>query len=158
MHAGKRAVMVKDEAVDGALPHRKIFSMLENLAPFGREFIAVGLRAGAPHSGAFRAVEHAELNRRQIGDDTHHAAEGVDFADNLALGDTANSRVAAHLRDLVHIHRHQQSACAESGSGMGSLATGMAGAYYDNIKVKSHRIITYLVRKAWRGLRLPPAP
>ena len=74
----------------------------------------------------------------------------------LAIPPTAG--VAAHLRDLVHIHRHQQSACAESGSGMGSLATGMAGAYYDNIKVKSHRIITYLVRKAWRGLRLPPAP
>ena len=42
----------------------------------------------------------------------HRAAQGVDLADDLALGDATDRRVAAHLADGVAVHRQQGGAQA----------------------------------------------
>ena len=59
------------------------------------------------HGRALGAVEHAELDAGGVDDLAHLAAEGVDLADDLPLGDAADGRVAAHLGDGVGIHREQ---------------------------------------------------
>ena len=61
----------------------------------------VALGAGAVHGGALAAVEQAELDGGGVGEEAHGAAEGVDLADDLALGDAADGGVAGHLADGV---------------------------------------------------------
>ncbi len=67
----------------------------------------VGLGAGRVHGRALGAIEHAKLDSRCIDDFAHLAAEGVNFPNDLSLGDAADGRVAAHLRHRVGIHGKQ---------------------------------------------------
>ena len=77
---------------------------LEHLAHFDAVLLLVALRARRPDGGTTRGVEQAELDADGIGDFAHDAAEGVDFADEVALGDAADGGVAGHLRDEVEVH------------------------------------------------------
>ena len=77
--------------------------------------LLVALGPGAVHRRALAAVEQAELDGGGVGDDAHRAAEGVDLADDLPLGDPADRRVAAHLADGVAVHRQQGGAPAHPG-------------------------------------------
>ena len=63
--------------------------------------LAVGLTARRAHGLAFGGVEPAELNAGTVRGQTHFAAQGVDFLDELALADTADGRITAHLPDRV---------------------------------------------------------
>ena len=67
---------------------------------------------GAPHSGTLAAIEHTELDGGAVGDKPH-APPGIDLADDLSLGITAHSGVAAHLPDLVHVGRDEERIRAE---------------------------------------------
>ena len=73
---------------------------------FMRELVELLVRLGARrvHGRALGAVEHAELDAGGVDDLAHLAAEGVDLADDLPLGDAADGRVAAHLADGVGVH------------------------------------------------------
>ena len=67
---------------------------------FGGVGVFVALSARATHRGAFRRVEHLEHDARCIGSESHEAAERIDFANHLALGQSADGRVATHRADL----------------------------------------------------------
>jgi hypothetical protein len=56
----------------------------------------------------------------------------------LAFGNATHGRVAAHLSNLVHIHRNETGLGTQIGSSGGGFATGMAGTYYNNIVLKIH--------------------
>jgi hypothetical protein len=45
------------------------------------------------------------LNANCVRDLAHYSAEGVDFADEVSFGDTANRRIARHLRDQIDVQR-----------------------------------------------------
>jgi hypothetical protein len=47
--------------------------------------------------------EETELDAAGVGDLAHDAAEGVDLADEMALGDAADGGIAGHLRDQVKV-------------------------------------------------------
>jgi hypothetical protein len=49
------------------------------------------------------------LNADCVSDLAHDAAQGVDFANQVSLGDTANGWIAGHLRDEVDVQ------CVERG-------------------------------------------
>ena len=68
-----------------------------------------------------------------VDDLAHRAAEGVDLADDLPLGDAADGRVAAHLADGVGVHGQQDGAQPEPGGGQGGLDAGVAGADDDDV-------------------------
>lgn len=88
-------------------------------------FVALGARrAGA---GAFAGIEHAPLDGGGIGIERHGSAEGVDFANHVTLGETANGGVAAHLSDGVEILRKHGDRATESGGSKGSFDSGVAG-------------------------------
>ena len=123
------------------------------------------LAAGNP------AVQHPELDRRAIGHDTRVSAHRVDFADNLSLGYSAYGRVARHLRELGHIHRHQQRPATHIGRRRRRLASGVPASYHDNVefefhiavrrrrcryKVRRTRAVSSFVRKTVSGTG-PPA-
>src|ERR1700722_18041533 len=83
------------------------FGLLDEEVGNGFEFFAhldavesfVALGAGRPDGRAAGGIEEAELDAASVSDFAHDAAEGVDFANEMALGDSADGRVAGHLRD-----------------------------------------------------------
>src|SRR5205085_7408272 len=64
----------------------------------------------------------------------NQAVERVQFADEVALADPADRRVAAHLADVVGAERDQANARTPPGRGRRGLAPGMAGADHQNVK------------------------
>jgi hypothetical protein len=96
----------------------------------------VALRAGAPDGRAARGVEQAELNAHGVGHDSHDAAERVDLAHEVALGDPADRGIAGHLRDQIPVHREQACLQSHTRGGHGSLAAGMTRADHDNVKLR----------------------
>ena len=73
---------------------------------------AIALRARRPHRRALAAVQHPELQRREIGRAAHDSAERVDLADDGALGDAADRRIARHLADRLERARDDRDARA----------------------------------------------
>ena len=55
------------------------------------------------NSRAAAAIEQAELYSGRVDDFAHYPAESIDFANEVALGYPADSRVAAHLPDRVDV-------------------------------------------------------
>ncbi len=76
------------------------------------------------------------MNRTGVDDLAHFAAERVDLADDLPLGNAADGRVAAHLRNGVGIHGQERSAQPEPSRRQGRLDPGMAGADDDHVEVE----------------------
>ena len=94
-------------------------------------FVALG--AGGPDGGASGGVQEAELDADLVGDEAHDAAEGVDFADQVAFGDAADGRVAGHLGDEVDVHGDHGGFEAEAGGGAGGFDASVAGADDDHV-------------------------
>ena len=103
--------------------------------PFQSELIGllVALRARGPDGGSLLRVEHPELEAGHVGVLAHLAAEGVDFAGQVALGQTTDGWVAGHLADGVEIEREQQGLATHAGCREGCLDAGVASADYDDV-------------------------
>ena len=97
-------VRSRAEPFDQFLPQRQIRLLLD--PPLHGELVEllVGLGARRVHRRALGRVQHAELNAAGVDALAHHAAERVDLANDLPLGDAADGRIAAHLGDGVGVH------------------------------------------------------
>ncbi len=95
---------------------------------------AVYLGAGGAHGRALAHVQGAELDAGRVGPEPHHAAEGVDFAHHMPLGQTADGRIARKIAQSIQIAADQQHAEAQFGQGHGGFGTGMAAADDDAVK------------------------
>jgi hypothetical protein len=107
--------------------------LLQQAPPFSSEKHTIVLCSRTPHGRPLRPVQHAKLNHGTIGNDAGITAERIYFPDNLTFSNSAHGRVARHLGNGLQVHGDQQNAGAHVGSRCRSFATGMAGAYYDNI-------------------------
>ena len=85
------------------------------------------------HRGTLAAVENAELDAGLIGHPAHQAVQGIDFAHQRALGQTADRRVARHLADGFQFMRQQQRLGAETRRSGSGFTAGMTAA--DNYDV-----------------------
>ena len=93
--------MLEDEVDYFGLLDEEVGDGLQFFAHAGAVEGLVALGAGRPDGGASGGVEEAELDAAAVGDFSHDAAEGVDFADEMAFGDAADGGVAGHLGDKV---------------------------------------------------------
>ena len=100
----------------------------EDFAHFDAVELLVALGAGTPDGGAAGGVEEAELDADGVGDLAHDAAEGVDFADQVAFGDAADGRIAGHLGDQVEVHGDDRGLEPHARGGHGGFAAGVARA------------------------------
>jgi hypothetical protein len=91
------------------------------------------LGAGGPNRRAAAGIQKTKLNSDRVRDFAHDAAQSVDFADQVTLGDSANGRITRHLCDQVEIHCDHGCAQAQARTGPGGLAAGMAGADDDDV-------------------------
>ena len=110
----------------------------QHITPFADKLLAVALHTRRPHGRPLRTVEHSELNGSFISNYAHLAAHSIYLTHNLAFGDTADSRVARHLRHPVKICRNKQSLGTQSRGGHSRLTAGMSGPYHSHIIIKSH--------------------
>ena len=120
---------------------------LAHLQPVG---LLVALRPRRPYGRAARSVQQAELNADRVGDLAHDAAERVDFAHQMSLGDAADRRVAGHLRNQVDVERVERGLQAHARRGHRGLASRMAGAddHYIELFGELHRARTAEVQRS----------
>jgi hypothetical protein len=97
----------------------------------------VSLSTRAVHGSTLAGVEHAKVDARMINDAPHFAAERVNFANDLSLGDATDRRITAHLSDGIAVHREQRSAGAHASSRKSRFNAGVTSANHDNVVVIS---------------------
>ena len=100
--------------------------------------LAIGLGAGAAHRRALAAVQDAKLDAALVGDAAHQAVEGVDLADQMALAEPADRRIAGHRADGRESVRHQRGFGAHPGRRSRGFAAGVAAADDDNVEFSVH--------------------
>jgi hypothetical protein len=93
----------------------------------------VGLRSGGLNGWPFPRVQHPDLDEGLVGDLAHLAAEGVDLADEVALGRSADRGVAGHEGDVLQVHAEQECLAANAGGCQRCLAAGVSGSDHDDI-------------------------
>ncbi len=128
--------MLHDELVGLVLPDVEVGRMVERATPLPDKLAAVTLCAGRPDGRSLAFVEHAKLYGSAVGDHAHLTAHGVDLAYNLAFSDAADGRVAAHLRNLVHVHRNEASLGPNVGRRRCCLAACMTTADDDDVVIE----------------------
>ena len=94
----------------------------------------VALGAGGPDGGASGGVEEAELNAAGVGDFAHDAAEGVDFADEMALCHSTNRGITGHLGDEVEVEGEESGTQAHARGGGCGFAAGVARADDEDVE------------------------
>src|SRR6266851_6476668 len=99
--------------------------------------LLVALRARRPHRRSTRSIEQAKLDANRVRDLAHDAAEGVDFANEVSLRNTANRRITRHLRNQVDVQCVERGLQSHARRGHRGLASSMAGA--DNNYVELFR-------------------
>jgi hypothetical protein len=104
-------------------------------SPFPDKLSSVALGTGAPYGWALTHIEHAELNGGGIRDQTHLSAQGINLTHNLTFGNATHGRIARHLPNLVHVHRHQAGLRTHVGCCTGSLAACMSTSDDNHIVV-----------------------
>ena len=136
----RHAAILDDQVLDRLGDHIEPRLRLDRGAHRGAVELAVGLGARPLDGGALGAVQHAELDAGPIGDAAHQPVQRIDLADQMALAEPADGRVAGHLADGLELVGDQRRACAHARGGGGRLAAGMSAANYNDIKGRlSHR-------------------
>ena len=121
----------------------------------GRVATLVRLRARRPDRWPTAAIEQLELNAGGVDGAAHHAAERVDFANQVALGGAADRGIAGHVGhgvasdSVTEPTRRAQTRCRP-----GRLDAGMAGADHDDVErsqIFALQITIYRYRNARRS-------
>jgi hypothetical protein len=73
-------------------------------------------------------IEEPKLDAGLVRNPAHHAIQGVDLANEMALPQPADCRVAGHLADRVAPMRDQGGARSKARGGGRGFAPGMASA------------------------------
>ena len=106
---------------------------LQHLAHANAVLLLVALRARRPHRRPAAGVQKPELNADRIGHFAHHAAERIDLANQVPLGDSPHRRIAGHLRNQVQIHGDHGRAQPHARTGARRLAAGMPGTHHHHV-------------------------
>ena len=102
--------------------------LLKQLAHPDAILLFVALCSRRPDSRPAARVQQPKLDSDLVGQLTHDAAKSVDLADEMSLGNTADSGITGHLCDQIEIQRHERCPQPHSRRCDGSLATRVAGA------------------------------
>ncbi len=132
-HAGDVAVL-DDQIGHALLKQRQVGLALDKITHRGLVQRAIGLGPRCPYGRALASVQGPKLDPAAIGRAAHHAAQGIDFLDQMALADPADGRVARHLADGFDVVGQQQRPGAAARGRGGTFRTGMAAADDDDIK------------------------
>ena len=127
--------VIEDQSSDRSLNATQRRVLLQERADRASIQSAIALCAWRPDSGAFAAVQHPELQRRQVRGATHDSAKRIDFANDRALRNAADSRVARHLTNALERTRDQSNACAKTSGGHSGFGSRVATADDEDVEV-----------------------
>ena len=127
-------VLVDDQVAGGLLEQRQVRLVFQHATNRGLVAHTIGLGTGCPYRGALAGVEHAKLDPAQVRRQSHGAAEGVDFLDQMTLADPADGGIAGHLAQGLDVVGQQQGLATHAGRGQGSFRSSMATADDDDVK------------------------
>ena len=128
-------IVLSQESGDERLLDFQILRLFEITFHGALVFDFVTLRAGRPDRRPFGKIKHPELNRGCIGDESHGTAERVDLPCEVPFGNAADTRVAAHLGDVIQIQSQHESLRTCPRRRQSRFAGGMSTADHNNIKI-----------------------
>ena len=126
-------VAIKKKPYHRILPKVYVGCFLQHTAPFSRKHHLIALASWTPHGRTFRLVEHPKLNHGTVTDNARITTHGIDFTDNLSLGNAAHSRVARHGSKQSQVHSDKQDFAAHIGRCRCRLTARVTCAYNDDI-------------------------
>src|SRR4029079_5108038 len=139
LYTRNRRSVAQDEPSDGALNGRHVAVRLDERADGAAIHPAIALSARRPNCRALAAVQHAELNGRQICRPAHDATQGIDLADHRSLGNPTDRGIAGHLADRLEGARDQADASTGARGCDGGLGSGVAGTDDDHVERRLER-------------------
>ena len=95
--------------------------------------LAVGLGTRSAHGGALGKIEGAELDTAPVDGPAHDAIQRIDLADQMALAQSADRRIARHLADRLDPMGEEQGARTHPRRCGRGLTAGMATAHHDHV-------------------------
>ena len=128
-------ILLDHQPFNRLLPQHQVGLVLD--AQLHRKLVGllIGLGPGTVHGRALAAIEHAELQPGLVNHFAHQPAQGIDFPDDLPLGNPPDRRIAAHLSHRVAVHRQKRCPRADSSGRQSRLATGMAGTDDHHVEI-----------------------
>ncbi len=128
------AAITDDQFVRLAFDHAEVGGLVDGGLHRGGIELTVGLGARTSHRRTLAPVEHAKLDTRSIGDAAHQPVECVDLADQMALAEPADRRIARHRADGCKTMGHQRRCRTHARGCRRSFAAGVAPANDDDVK------------------------
>ena len=133
-HAVFCAIGLHHEVVHRLLEKPQVFLVFKAAANGGLVQNTIGLRARCANGRAFGAVQDSKLDAALIRCDAHGTTQSVHLFHKVALANTANRRVAAHLAQGFDVVRQQKCLATHARSRQCGFGAGMAAANDDHIK------------------------
>ena len=136
-HLGNDAthlLLLNDQVIAGLLENPQIGLVLQHVTDGSLVQHTVSLGAGRPYRRALAAVEHTKLDTCLVGRQRHGAAQRIDLFHQVALTDTTDSGVAAHLSQRLDVVTEQQGLHAHTRGCERSFGTGMATTDHNDVK------------------------
>jgi hypothetical protein len=123
------------ETSNGALHRLQRCLLLEEGSDRTAVQSAIALCARSPDGRPFAAIQHPELDHREIGSSPHDSTECIDFTDDGALCNASNGWIARHLTDRLESARNQSDSSTKPRRCHSRFGTRVAGAYDYNVKL-----------------------
>ena len=132
-HPAHRAVL-EDQVLHRLLEQHQVRTTLERVADERTVQGAIDLGSGRAHRGPLSRVEPAEVDTAVVRSNPHEPAQRVDLLDQVALADTPDGGVAAHLAERLDALREKQGARAEPGARERGFGAGVSAADHDGVE------------------------
>src|SRR5438876_4502327 len=124
----------EDKSGNGSLHGLQICLGLEKRSNRPAVKSAITLRTWCPDSWPLAAVQHSELNHRQIGCPRHDPAQGIDFPNYSSLRNAPDRWIAGHLPDRFESTGDQAHSGTKTRGSNRRLSSCVASANNDNIE------------------------
>jgi hypothetical protein len=85
---------VEHKPGDRALDRLQVWLLFKESSDCSSIETPIALGSWCPHSGAFAAIQHSELNHREIGGSSHDSSERIYLAYDGSLGDSTDRWIA----------------------------------------------------------------
>ena len=97
--------------------------------------IPIHLRPRSPHRRSLAPIQDAVVNARLVGRGSHDALQGIDFAHQVSLADSANRGIARQFAHRVEALRDEGRAGSRARGGGGGLAPRVPTAHDNHVKL-----------------------
>ncbi len=115
-------------------------------------FLLGALGAGRVHGRSAAEVEGLRLQGGRVRIAAHFAAQGVQFVDEVAFGESADRGIAGHAREGVPARGDEKGGAPHARGDKRRFAPGMSAAHYDYIILCIHGLNGYYYSKLSTGL------